>query len=169
MATVPPGNKQVGEYTGIVTYGLQDGYHQAKLMQEHVVALANDPNTPQPLGPNPIFLGDYSGIVTYGLTDIDISRAYQLNAFVLVKEAEIERSKLWQEGAFALTQDPAEKANVLTPVDPISLYDYTGVITYGLEDLSITKLHQATAFVLLQEKVIRKELITFNVNLSTTQ
>lgn len=180
MATVPVGNKQVGEYAVISTVGsVNDRTNVNNLLGTAVVA---DPTVVIPAIKNK-FIGEYTNIVTVGVSSNGLAVANLAGFAIVQNPAELAlynppysfKLKIPDLFSSVVVADNAQVLEI-PALKNKQIADYTGIVTYANEQDAAT-IHHIAAYVIVKEFHPRKELTTFNIeyaedaqlNLTTTQ
>lgn len=163
MATIPPGNKQVGEYVADTAYGLLNGYNMSRLRNILPYVVTNDPNTTNPIAPAPFGIGEAVYDVAYDKGDNTV-HAYGLLSYVLVKEPERHITKVYNALAYMTVKDPTQDTSPVEGHKPFMIGENVYDVAYS-PDGNINKCYGMIGMVLVKEIKLRKELTTFLVTL----
>lgn len=169
MSTVPPGNKQLGDLSNIVTYNMVDNcsYLKNSMINSFGLIAPTTPVTPSNI--KNVMIGDISSVITYSQPDnTNFLKAYNVNAFGVVKYNIPTNFKSYMVNSFAVVSRPNSDTPSPTATKNISIGDLSNVITFKQsENTSYTKVSIIQAFVIVKEIKKRKETTTFNVSLHT--
>ena len=169
MATVPPGNKQLGGLSSIVTYNLVDNYSYLKNSMINSFGLIG-PTTPVNYASvKNIMIGDYSSVITYSQPEnSNFLTAYNINAYGVVKYNKPTVLKNYVVNSFILLARPSYDTPSPTLPKNISVGDLSSVITFNqVKNVSYLKSGLVQGFVVVKEVKRRKETTTFNLSLHT--
>ena len=137
MAIVPPGNKQFGEYTGIAvisSFGASLMYTGGEVH----ATMYDQSTTAAPIPPSNIMLGEYTCIGVIGGTSPAISLT-GMESHVIVTDATPAEAKYLGSELHAVLEDPLMTAEPV-PVLNVQLGEYTGVVTIGARQTSMSLL-----------------------------
>ena len=165
MSVVPPGNKQLGEFSVITTYSAASGVTQSnsKVVQGQLLVVQDNAPAPSPV--HNLQLGESSTVLTYGAVDsvTNISTGVIQGLAVFKLEPQTIYKDYIIQGTLTVVDS---EANTVEPsaIKPLQFGEQSTIITYGATpDLISLSCNQLEAFAVVQEFVPRNELTIFNI------
>lgn len=169
MATVPPGNKQIGDYTLINVYGLNNNFSYSKNYLNNGFIVAQDPGPFQVKPIKNLLIGDYTINVVYSsVENSNLVKFSLLQGLVVVKQLPTTVYKNYLTQNLIVVGRPTVELPPVTPTKNVGIGDSSINIVYEMNKyVSRVKSHIVQGFVVVKEIKKRKETTTFNVSLHT--
>ena len=161
MPTVPPGNKQIGELTTVVTYGENQSIANHTLEGNAVVL---KPNPTTPINVQNKQIGELTTVVTYGETSS--IAAHVLSGFAVVHyyippPPDYYTLENYVTEGNVVVFDNLEHPYNIIPTEPVQITGISSIAT--IHSASHVINHVLSGFAVVQEFVPRKELTVFNI------
>lgn len=164
MAIVPPGNKQIGDYTNIVVTNLRVPIFK-DLLQAGFAVTRDSSATFTPQAPKNIFIGDYSNIVvTY--KPCPVISSYLVAGFVVSKYLPPSVFYNHLTASFVATKDTTITTPAIVPVKNKFIGDYTAIIVTKKPVPEMRNL-LTVGFVVTREFTPRVETLIMNLKYNT--
>lgn len=158
MATVPPGNKQIGEFTAIASVSVGGTLVSATLLEGYAVV---DPTTkPAIQGVQNKQIGEFTSIATVG--NNPLLSCVLLEGYAVVSNAPPASASLKLLEGYTVVKDSVGDYPV-AGLQNKQIGDFVSIATLSMSDNSITSCLQLEGFALVQEFVPRNELTVFNI------
>lgn len=169
MAVIPPGNKQIGEFSTVSTYQILDNITSTKSLLLNGFSVTQPSVVPIEAPANTFQIGEYTTVVTseHVLDSLSVKNRF-LNGFAVVKQLETFTIDDYLTNAFTVVSRPPEELPPTTPLKSVFIGEYTTNVTSQMVN-NITKIRSnvINAFVVVKFVRKRKETTTFNVSLHT--
>lgn len=159
MAIVPPGNKQVGEYTGIATM-VADGAIVVNT-GEYVNALVYDPTTTYtPAAPKNVLVGEYTGIATL-VSEGGYVANHGMGGLAVVYVDQTPATYNFGMASLVVVEADTPDPVIKSPLN-VMVGEYTGIATLTQSGAVIAN-SGVSALVLVQKITPRIESIIMNL------
>ena len=167
MATVPPGNKQLGAFTNIVVTGIKQDVPTlyTKLYGEALNAVAyNSNNVITSVRIANVLLGAFTSIITTKVVgDKTFTRLQTASLFAVVGNNPPNVSKSWFNSLNALVKSTDAQPPLSPFLNKMIGAFSTTVVTKRNPETTQTSLNGASLFVVVKLIKHKKDLVTFNV------
>lgn len=164
MAIVPPGNKQIGDYTNIVVTNIR-----LPAVKEYIQSgftVSKDPSaTGNIVAPKNKFIGDYTQVVvTY--KPCPTVMGYLMAGLVVTKYIPPSGFYNLFTGGFVTTKDTTITTPAMVPVKNIFIGDYTAIVVTKNPETEMRNL-LTVGFVVTREFTPRIETLIMNLKYNT--